>query len=176
MPYFHDGSGLISSHVEKHKCSARKHEISHISRGRLSVACATLFALGEADTAQYLSDTYLTWHGERFIPPLATSLLCAAGYITSITILYRSNPLHRYQDHWLVFGVLVAWAVGLPIGMSFNDTILKVLPWTVLGSLLGSGLMHAVLPDYTHGPRAYEKDPLGTCSSAEKFENTRRTW
>jgi hypothetical protein len=157
-------------------CSARKYEISHISRGRLSMACATLFALGETDTAQYLSDTYLTWHGDRVLPPLATSLLCTAGYITSITILYRSNPRHRYQDHWMVFGALVAWAVGLPIGMSFQETILTILPWTVLGSVLGSGVMHAVLPDYTRDPRACEKDPLGTSGSAEKFENTRRTW
>jgi hypothetical protein len=141
---------------------AREYEISHTSRECLSMAFATLFTLGETDTARYLSNIYLTWHGERVLTPLATSLFCAAGYITSITILYRSNPHHRYQDHWLVFGALVVWTVGLPTGMSFQETILTILPWTVLGSFLGSGLIHAVLPDYTHSSRACEKDPLGT--------------
>lgn len=129
--------------------SVRRDRALQLSRRLLCGLGATLCALGETDIGQEgLSGCCQIWYGGTSTQ-LATKLLCAVGFTVCIACICRSNSDDKYQDHWLVFAIVVGVASGILMGMSLQDAALKILPWTVIVSLLGSAVMHAMLPHFT---------------------------
>jgi hypothetical protein len=141
--------------------SARRCRALQFSRRLLCGLGATLCALRETDIGQeILSGCCQSWHGGGTSTQLATKLLSAVGFTACIACICRSSPDHKYQDHWLVFAIVVGVASGILMGMSLQEAVLKILPWTIIVSLLGSAIMHAMLPRFTASHGASERDLL----------------
>jgi len=107
---------------------------------------AAVFALIESAT-QYnlISRTLAGTLGVSIRNDLSTDIICLLAYTTLTACLYHCNADDICQDHWLITGIVGGVVVGYLAGMDLQIIILYVLPWTVLGCLCGSGVMHDIL-------------------------------
>jgi hypothetical protein len=63
-------------------------------------------------------------------------------YTISTTILYYLNRDDTQQDFWmLTLGLVPALPLGAVLGASFEETLLRILPWTILFALCLSRLL-----------------------------------
>jgi hypothetical protein len=103
---------------------------------------ASVCALGE--TSYVRKHHLLPWTESPIGTDLGATLLHLAGFTVSTTCLYRSFPKNSYQDGCLILGVLSGVAVGILTEETLQDTILKILPGTVLLSFFLNGLVDMI--------------------------------
>lgn len=68
---------------------------------------------------------------------LCRTIACVSAYTGCTTMLYRSGRC-KHRDIWLICGIFGVVTVALSFGWAFEEILLKILPWTVLISLLCS--------------------------------------
>lgn len=68
---------------------------------------------------------------------LCRTIACVSAYTGCTTVLYRSGRC-KHRDIWLIGGICGVVIMALSFGRAFEEILLKILPWTVLMSLICS--------------------------------------
>lgn len=71
------------------------------------------------------------------------NVLSLVVFTTATTTIYHVTPRHRFQDHFLLVGFILGAVIGMVI-RDMEDMLLRVLPWTILASLMFSIVVHGV--------------------------------
>jgi hypothetical protein len=83
------------------------------------------------------------------------------AFFTASTVIYRINVGDRYQDHFLLMGILLGIGFGFLSGGDLHTVVLEVMPWTIMGSLLCSIINHRTVElARCRDPLLQEKAPL----------------
>lgn len=76
----------------------------------------------------------------------STSRVASPVVFTAATVaLYHAHKEDQYQDRVLLGGITLGTIIGMGIGRDLYDTIMKIMPWTILLSLLCSICLHKLL-------------------------------
>lgn len=72
-------------------------------------------------------------------------LVDVVAFTVASTVLYHLNSGDQAQDRFLFGGVTSGLAIGIGKGNNIQETILSVLPWTILFSLAASQVRCAIM-------------------------------
>ena len=70
-------------------------------------------------------------------------LVCLVVFTCSATYQYRLHSEDENQDYYLLGGISASIGIGLSLGFTFEDSLVGILPWGIMLSLLASSLVHA---------------------------------
>ncbi|KAF1967354.1 hypothetical protein BU23DRAFT_602914 [Bimuria novae-zelandiae CBS 107.79] len=76
---------------------------------------------------------------------LGSDILPLAVFTASTTTIYHLNRHHRYQDHFLLAGIVVGALVGMGVYKDLQDMMFKVVPWSILVALVSSMISYGGL-------------------------------
>ena len=81
-----------------------------------------------------------------YLNPSPEALLCSSLFFAIVTsTLYRYRERDKYQDAFLILGVIVGSILGSARGYTLQDIILSMIPWSVILSLWTSSLVHDMM-------------------------------
>jgi hypothetical protein len=72
-----------------------------------------------------------------------------AGFTISTLCFYHLNSQDEFQDYAIFLGLIGGVAIGFGIGKGLEETLLLVIPWTLLLSLVMSGIGHGFMRHWT---------------------------
>lgn len=111
----------------------------------MGIAGATTSALIMNETARNFITASYAWVSDISQSPytyshtenLCRTIACVSAYTGCTTVLYRSGG-YKHLDTWLIGGICGVFIMALGFGRDFEEILLKILPWTVLVSLICS--------------------------------------
>lgn len=111
----------------------------------IGIAGATMSALIMDERARNFITASYAWVSDISQNPdkyshtenLCRTIACVSAYTGCTTVLYRSGR-NKHQDTWLIGGICGVVIMALGFGNDFEEILLKILPWTVLISLICS--------------------------------------
>lgn len=78
-------------------------------------------------------------------PALQDHVVMSIVYTIATTTVYHLNRRHCQQSLFVLCGIAIGGFFGMIRHKDLQDTMMKVMPWTILASLLSSQVMHGIL-------------------------------
>lgn len=125
------------------KGNLKRHiRLQHIFLQGLCFTGGSASALGVTGLLPYSTEISNKYSGSGYLSNIYPTVVPVLGFTLSIFGLHHLNRRHQYQDHSLVCGIFGGICVGFGSGWDLKETILLIIPWTLLLCLCMSSLMH----------------------------------